>query len=63
MAMEIFYGLGTAILALAIVWALLRVGRRNRANDVVGDIAAREQYRNPEGYDPDKFRAHLKPKH
>ena len=63
MAMELVYGLGTGILALAIVWAMIRFSRRNRANDVIGDIAAREQYRDPEGYDPDKFRAHLKPKH
>jgi hypothetical protein len=39
MALELVTGLGTAILAVAIIWALIRVSRRAPADDT------REHYR------------------
>jgi hypothetical protein len=55
--------IGAIILGLVLAWAVMRYRQRNRANDIVGDIAAREQYRNPEGYNPETFRSQLGPKH
>jgi hypothetical protein len=60
---EIFYGIGAVILAAVIVWAILRNRTRNHANDPITDAATREEYRHPDGYDPEKFRAGLKPRH
>ena len=52
---------GALILGGALAYALIRNQSRNRRNDAVGDRAAREQYRDPEGYDPAKFRRELEP--
>lgn len=54
--------IGAIILGLVLAWAVFRNQSRNRANDRIGDAAAREQYRHPESYDPEKFRAGLGPK-
>ena len=62
MAMEIVYGIGGLILGLALAWALMRNQTRNRANDRIGDTAAREQYQHPNSYNPEKYRARLGPK-
>jgi hypothetical protein len=60
--MEAFFGIGGAILGFALAWGLFRNQSRNRANDRVGDAAAREQYQHPNSYDPEKYRTQLGPK-
>ncbi|HVV26815.1 MAG TPA: hypothetical protein VHC40_02495 [Rhizomicrobium sp.] len=61
MGMETIFGAGAAILAVAVAWAILRNRRRNPANDTVGQAATREEYREPDRYDPGKFRKELRP--
>jgi hypothetical protein len=60
--MEVFFGIGTLILAAALAWAILRNRRRNRANDPITDAATREEYKHPASYNPEKYRAELHPK-
>lgn len=60
--LELFYGLGTFILGAAVAWAVIRNSQRNHANDAVTEAATREEYRHPNSYDPEKFRAQLQPK-
>jgi hypothetical protein len=54
--------IGAIILGLVLAWGIFRNRRRNRANDRIGDAAAREQYQHPNSYDPEKYRAQLGPK-
>jgi hypothetical protein len=49
-AWEIVYGLGTVILALALVWGLSRSRNRNRANDPIREAATRAEYESPDAY-------------
>ena len=60
MGLEVVYGIGALLLAAAIGYALLRKSRNPR-NDQIGDAAVREQYRHPETYKAENFRAGLKP--
>lgn len=60
MGLEAFYGIGTLVLGAVIAYVLLK-NSRNPRNDRIGDAATREQYRHPETYEPEKFRAGLKP--
>jgi hypothetical protein len=60
MGLEVMYGIGALLLGAAICYALLR-NSRNPRNDRIGAAAAREQYRHPDTYEPEKFRAGLKP--
>lgn len=62
MGMEIVFGAGAVILALAVGWGIWRNRTRNRANDAIGDAATRDEYQHPESYNPDKYRAQLGPK-
>jgi hypothetical protein len=53
---------GAVLLGLVLAWGILRNRRRNRANDPIGDAAAREQYKHPNSYHAEKYRAQLGPK-
>lgn len=61
MGMELFYGLGAAALGLVLAWAIFTNRGRSARNERIGDAAAKEQYRHPESYNPDKFRRGLEP--
>ena len=61
MQAEIVYGLGGLLLVLALYLGVRMNRTRNRANDAVTDAAVRDQYKNPDGYDPQKFEQKLKP--
>ena len=46
---ELLWGGGILILLAALAWAATRYHSRNRANDHLGEEAARAQYTDPEG--------------
>lgn len=52
---EIWFGLGIAALGAAFAYGIYMSRRRNRANDNVRDAAVRNEYSDPEGYDPARF--------
>ena len=54
--------IGAIILGLVLAWGIFRNRQRNRANDRIGDAAARDQYQHPHSYDPEKYRAQPGPK-
>lgn len=57
---EFLYGLG-ALLLVAALFVGVRMSRtRNRVNDPVIEAAVKEQYRDPDGYDPKAFEKKLK---
>lgn len=60
MPLELLYGLGGLLLVAALYFGVRMNRTRNKANDKVIDAAVREQYRDPEGYDPKKFENKLK---
>ena len=47
---EVFYGIGAAVLLLALGWGLVQNKRRNRRNDPITEAATRAEYSNPETY-------------
>jgi hypothetical protein len=59
---EIFFGIGAVILLAVIAWGVVRNRQRNRANDPITEAATREEYRHPNSYDEEKFKAQLHPK-
>jgi hypothetical protein len=63
MGQEIFIHIGVVVLGIALAYAIITNRRKNRnpVNDMIGNAAAKEQYRNPEGYDPEKYRENLQP--
>ena len=60
MAPELLYGLGALLLVGALYLGVRMNRTRNRANDRVTEAAVKEQYRNPDGYDPKTFEKKLK---
>lgn len=56
---EFLWGVGIAVLALAIAWGAWRNATRNRANDRVTEEATRREYEDPEKYQR-RDRARLK---
>jgi hypothetical protein len=60
---EMFYGLGVLALAAGLVWGVMQVRRRNRANDPLTDAATREEYDNPQEYQREQaqFRRNVRP--
>ncbi len=57
---ETFFGLGILVLFVAIAYGVRMSRSRNRSNDKVTEAAVREQYKDPEHYDPAKFERELK---
>jgi len=58
---ELLFGLGVVVLGLALAWAVIRNRHRNRANDAIGEKAARDQREHPQSYDLEKYRSQLEP--
>jgi hypothetical protein len=48
---EVFFGIGVAVLLIALIWGMIQYKTRNRANDRVTEKAAKKLYDNPETYD------------
>jgi hypothetical protein len=61
MGLELVFGLGALILGVVIAGGLIANRNRNLRNRKIGEAAAKEQYRHPSSYDPEKFRRGLKP--
>jgi hypothetical protein len=61
MGLELIFGLGALVLGLVIAGGLLANRKRNLRNQRIGEAAAKEQYRHPSSYNPEKFRRGLKP--
>jgi hypothetical protein len=48
---EVLYGIGGAVLLVALIWGMIQYKTRNRANDRVTEKAADTLYDNPETYE------------
>jgi hypothetical protein len=57
MAPEILYGIGAILLAIGIIYAVMRNKGRDRRNDRITDQATREIYRQ----DPETYSAETRP--
>lgn len=53
--LEATYRLGALIILAVLVWAILRVSGRNRANDTVTEAATRAELDQPDTYDQRQF--------
>jgi hypothetical protein len=53
--------IGAVILGVVLTYAIFRNRNRNPRNEQIGEAAAREQYQNPNGYNPDEFKEKLVP--
>lgn len=62
MGMELVFGLGALVLGVVIAAGLIANRKRNLRNQHIGEAAAKEQYRHPDSYDPERFRRGLQPK-
>lgn len=47
-APEVFYGIGAAILAIALIWGVIAYRTRNRSLDGVTECATRDLYKQTE---------------
>jgi len=50
MGYELLYGIGAALLALAIVYGIWRNKTRDKRKDAITEAATKESYRHPERY-------------
>ena len=63
MSWEVLYGVGAALLAIALIWGVYRSATRNRRNDAVTEKAVHEEYAHPDRYKQtqDEFRKEVRP--
>jgi hypothetical protein len=58
---EALWGVGIAVVFVALFWGWSYTRSRNRANDAITEAATKAEYDRPESYDPEKVKRTARP--